>query len=358
MAWTSITLFLHGYFFYLIAFNFKTLAMHKRNIEISYPIKLTTEEAANPYQVIADFCNYDHLHGIQDKQWRLLYATVTGSFHKMHQAEKEGLLRFLQYMEKTLEAVHAIHARKVKDHGELALYNSLRESIIQSGKHIPGIDKIFLANTHLQNDHKVSVLYIIANNAHKSFDHYHMQIDKYFPEPALLNVMFLKAADVHHYLKAGRLFYANICKPEKLLFSSMDSFIPAPGKIPKENIKSTFIEHIAQVQAYFEQAAIFMQKQDHKSALLLLHQTTEHLLRAFLTALTGHPIPRQSIYSLLKQTLFITDEIAAVFTPRQLCLLNSACLNNNGAINRGQLEGVFESVGRVQEVVRRVFEGE
>lgn len=331
--------------------------MLKRNVEISYSNKLTVEAVANPYQVIADFCNYDHLHGIRDKHWQLLYATVTGSSHKMHRAEKESLLRFLEYMEKTLEAVHAIHTRKIKDHNESAIYNSLRESIVQSGKHIPGIDKIFLANTHFPNDHKVSVLYVIANNATKSFDHYHMQIDKYFPEPALLNVLFLKATDLHYYLKAGHLFYANICQSEKLLFASRDSFIPIPVKIPVEDIRAAFVEHVAQVPALFEQATTFKQKQDYQSALLLLHQTTEHLLRAFHTALTGHPIPRQSIYSLLKQTLFITDEIAAVFTPHQLCALNSACLRNNTAIDRGQLDGVFESVGRLQEEVRRVFEG-
>jgi len=76
------------------------------------PRKLSSEEIANPYEVINELFSYGHLPQLREALWEWLKLGVSSSNHHESQRDRANLLYLYEKMEKLIEAAHIIYQRK------------------------------------------------------------------------------------------------------------------------------------------------------------------------------------------------------------------------------------------------------
>lgn len=60
------------------------------------PRKLSKEEIENPYQVLDNFFDFDHLLQIREELWQMLKLTVSSSYHIQPRRDRANLLYFMR----------------------------------------------------------------------------------------------------------------------------------------------------------------------------------------------------------------------------------------------------------------------
>jgi len=73
------------------------------------PQNLTEEEIQDPYLVIHDLFDFDHLPGIRELLWDSFKIMITGDYTHTSDKQKKVLVTVYEKMEKLVEAAHIIH---------------------------------------------------------------------------------------------------------------------------------------------------------------------------------------------------------------------------------------------------------
>src|SRR2546423_11087421 len=76
------------------------------------PQNLTEEEIQDPYLVIHDLFDFDHLPGIRDLLWDTFKTSITGNYTHISRRQRSVQVTLYEKMEKLVEAAHIIHENK------------------------------------------------------------------------------------------------------------------------------------------------------------------------------------------------------------------------------------------------------
>ncbi|SJZ68185.1 HEPN domain-containing protein [Chitinophaga eiseniae] len=360
---------------------------------LNKPYKLTEPEIENPFLVLEDFFEHDYLYGNRDSLWELLKSTVTGSYPKdLNRKERSNIIYFYELLERLIEACYLIHSlwsekklfcsppgEEKKDGVENIACeeeekefenNPIYESIIDSGRSIPGIDKIFMIKHHHRSDYAASLLYLTHNNTNPHTE-VARSIQSYFLPEFPVNILIRPATEVCNALKTGHLFYERVCHTERIKYDAQHTALPKPEPTGVDHVKKTAVDKFDRIYAvvpgFLSGADYYRKCGNTKLAAFSLHQVAEHSLRALLISVMGFAPHTHRLNTFLKATLFLTEEIGGVFQEddendlRLLQILNLSYVKgrynicNDYIVSEEDIKTLFDKVSDLECKIKGTF---
>ncbi|QJB29916.1 HEPN domain-containing protein [Chitinophaga oryzae] len=352
---------------------------------------LSLPEVQNPFQVLQDFFMQDDLYGLRESLWEIIKSTVTGNYNReLDRSTRGDMVFFYERVEKLIEATYLLNklwkGKKLQwsttvgpeEEGEEVCEEESDElednpviyGIIDSGAAIPAIDKVFLVKYHSRKDYAASLLYLTYNNEMSHVD-LEREIQKHFDGELPVNICIRSAGEVYNALKEGHLFYERVCRPERLKYNSHRTSLPPNNYVPAEVVRQkahdNFEKIFSVVSDFREGAAYYRRNNKPALAAFSLHQAAEHSLRGLLVSVMEAAPHTHNLNTLIKATLFITEDIATIFREDAatdialLQLLNQSYkksrYNFPGEyhISDNDLNTLFEKVSAMENVIKRTF---
>jgi Uncharacterized conserved protein related to C-terminal domain of eukaryotic chaperone, SACSIN len=350
------------------------------------PHKLTPEEIVDPYLVISELFQFDHLPCLRELHWEFFKSTVTGGFNRgLDRRERYTLVHYYELIGKLIEAAHILytqyrqrrkHCKENRTDIQHILTDTKRtpvQKIIDVIAKAAEPEKVFTINItpDFSEPPKMQYDYLALLPAQSQpYDECQNLIESACGGMGSVIVAFNKAFEVSKLLQEGHIFYSLVCQPGNLVYDKGATPLPLPEKIDVagiiEKARTNFGNEFKKALSYLNGAKYFMLNKDYNLAAHLLHQATEHTLRAVLISLTGHNPYGHNLFRLLRYSLRITTELCKLFpqnTDKEkdlLTLLNLAYSHtryrNDYEIGPGELCLLLERVDLFQTIAQQVLE--
>jgi len=366
----------------------------------NYPThKLTDEEKSNPYLVIDDIFQFGHLPDLREMLWNSFRSTITGTYHKeLTRKERNEIVYLYEYMERLVEAAHIINeSRKTTDikDNTLVLYPVNSENIkrtgiekicnksaISSAKELQTIittiarftnaEKIFFISLAIEANRKVQYdfLVLLPGNCQLTFKEYQNLVENNCSELGSVMLWCSRLGEVNKVLNDGHIFYSAVCTADRLVYDNQR--IPLLEKADVDvaaviaRSQTIFNGLLATAKSFLDGARYYLTTKENKTAAFMLHQATEHALRALLFSVTAYNSYNHNLDNLLRHCNYCTPELNKIF-PRDtdkekeiFHLLNSAYVHTrykaNYEISTDDLMLLLNRIDHLQIEVQQFFE--
>jgi HEPN domain-containing protein len=310
------------------------------------PQNLTQVEIDNPHQVIYELFDFAHLPRIRELLWEFFKTAVTGNYsHDLHRRERELLVTMYEKIEKLVEAAHIINekqkelkkpvfetypysadnintvnlARIAGTHQvEIVLQEKLR-TVIETIIRITNAEKLFWSGFTVNNRNRpqFDFLVLLPKNAKYSYSDYLAQVQAKCSEIGSVLIWCNKINEVYKQLREGHIFYSAVCTDGLIVYDNKRLPLPEKAVIDitaiKVKARNIFIDAFHNAKSYLDGAEYFATSNQYKQAAFLLHQTTEHGLRALLASLTALTSYGHNLKSLIRHSCFCAPDLDAIF---------------------------------------------
>jgi HEPN domain-containing protein len=364
--------------------------------------KLTDKEINDPYLVIEDLFQIGELFELREMLWNSFKSNITGTYHKeLNRRERNDVVYIHEYMERLLDAAYIIHESRKKSKtvcnkdNTLILYPVIPENIIEAGiekicnksafstvKELQSIittiarftnaEKIFFISLAADADRNVQydLLALLPGNTPLSFKEYQNLVENNCSEFGSVMLWCSHLGGVNKLLKEGHIFYSAICTPDRLVYDNRRMALQEKADIDVAAViaksKTVFNELFATAKSFLDGARYYANTEQVKTAAFMLHQATEHALRALLFSVTAYNSYNHNLDNLLRHCNYCAPELNKIF-PRVtnkenkiFDLLNSAYVHTrykaNYEISTDDLMSLLDRIDRVQIEVRQFFE--
>ena len=368
--------------------------------------QLTKDEINDPYLVIKDLFQFGHLPEIREMLWESFKATITGNYPKrLDRKERNDIVYLYEYIERLVEASHLINEnQKLKNSpyeksssetDEPVLYPLLPENIkitnikaiceksnLNTTDHFQTIvetivqttnaEKVFFVNIDTTKEDIVQYdfLALLPGNSQFSFKDFQNFVDSKCNAFDSVILWCSHLGEVYKLLKEGHIFYSIICAADRLVYDN--GRIPLPEAKELNNIaiiekaRSFYNEIFATAKSFLHGARYYVTVEQQKTAAFMLHQATEHALRALLFSLTTYNTYTHNLAVLLRHCNYCAPELTKIFpqdTDKEkelFRLLNIGYVNtrykNKYEISDDYLMLLLDRVDHLQIEVQQFFE--
>jgi HEPN domain-containing protein len=310
------------------------------------PQKLTQAEIDNPHQVIYELFDFAHLPRIRELLWEFFKTAVTGNYsHDLHRRERELLVTMYEKIEKLVEAAHIINEKQkeskkavfetypfsaenidsvnlVRIAGthqvEIVLQEKLR-TVIETIIRITNAEKLFWSGYTINSRQRPQFDFIVLlpPNARYSYSDYLTQVQAKCCKIGSLLIWCNKTNEVYKHLREGHIFYSAVCTDGLLVYDNKRLPLPEKANFDIANIKvkarNLFNDAFHNAKSYLDGAEYFATSNQYKQAVFLLHQATEHGLRALLSSLTAMNSYGHNLKSLIRHACFCATDLDNIF---------------------------------------------
>jgi len=362
----------------------------------------STEEINDAYKVIEDLFQIGDVFELQEMLWNSFKSNITGTYHKqLTRSERNDVVYIHEYMERLLDAVHIINERRkisnptgIKDH-TLVLYPVISENIngvgiekictkaaIFSAKELQSIvttiarftnaEKIFFISLATEANRKVQYdfLALLPGNSPLTFMEYQNLVESNCNEFGSVMLWCGHSGEVNKLLKDGHIFYSAVCNADRLVYDNRRISLPERGNIDIATVitksQTVFNGLFATAKSFFDGARYYATTEQVKTAAFMLHQATEHTLRALLFSVTAYNSYNHNLDNLLRHCNYCAPELIKIF-PRDtdkekeiFHLLNSAYVHTrykaNYEISTDDLMLLLDRIDHLQIEVQQFFE--
>ena len=367
--------------------------------KVILPQKLTPKEIANPHQVIYDLFDFAHLPRIRELLWEFFKTTVIGNYtHDLHRRERELLVTIYEKIEKLVEAAHIINEKQKESKKpvfetypysaeninsvnlsrlagsyqvEIVLQEKLK-TVVESIIRIANAEKLFWSGYTLNSRHRpqFDFLVLLPPNAKYSYSDYLTQVQSKCSEIGSILIWCNKTNEVFKHLRGGHIFYSAVCTDNLLVYDNKRLPLPEKAVIDiaavKVKARNVFNDAFQNAKSYLDGAEYFATSNQYKQAAFLLHQATEHGLRAILASLTAMNNYGHNLKSLIRHSSFCAPDLDAIFpknTDQEKELFNllnnayvSARYSPNYEIIQEQVMLLLDRVNTLLEQTEQSFE--
>ncbi len=175
---------------------------------------------------------------------------------------------------------------------------------------------------------------------------------------------------VQSLLANGNMFFAQLCKPEKLIYDSGEKRFPEPilfnQAIKSAHLMAEFSQILEKAKGFLLGSAIYKAALEYQLCAFMLHQAVEQTLNAFLCPLMGIRIQTHNLQKLLLYTRRLSKALYYEVFPRDTGLevelfriLQKAYIygryKNNFQVSRDNLEILTDRVISLQEMASGIF---
>ena len=365
----------------------------------NYPThKLTGEEINDPYLVIDDLFQFGHLPDRREMLWNSFKSNITGTYHKeLTRKERNEIVYLHEYMERLVEATHIINeSRKtsgIKDNtlvlypinseniNRIAIERICNKSTFSTAKELQSIityiarftnaGKIFFISLATETNRKVQYdfLALLPGNNPLTFKEYQTLVESNCSEFGSVMLWCSHLGEVNKLLKDGHIFYSAVCTADRLVYDNRRISLPESNiDIATVIAKSQTIFNglFATAKSFLDGARYYATTEQAKTAAFMLHQATEHALRALLFSVTAYNSYNHNLDNLLRHCNYCAPELNKIF-PRNtdkekeiFHLLNSAYVHtrykSNYEISIDDLMLLLDKVDHLQIEVQQFFE--
>ncbi|AEW00265.1 hypothetical protein A4D02_23330 [Niastella koreensis] len=366
---------------------------------VTPPQKLTSEEIANPHQVIYELFDFAHLPRIRELLWEFFKTTVIGNYtHDLHRRDRELMVTIYEKIEKLVEAAHIINEKQKESKKpvfetypystdninpfnltrlagsyqvEIVLQEKLK-SVVETIIRITNAEKLFWSgfSTTSRNRPQFDFLVLLPPNAKYSYSDYLTQVQSKCCEIGSVLIWCNKTNEVYKHLRGGHIFYSAVCTDNLLVYDNKRLSLPEKAIFDIATIKvkarNIFNDAFHNAKSYLDGAEYFATTNQFKQATFLLHQATEHALRALLTSITAVTSYGHNLKSLIRHTSFCAPELGDIFPKttdeeKELFnLLNAAYVDarysQNYEINQEQVMLLLDRVNTLLTLTEQSFE--
>jgi len=364
--------------------------------------KLTEEGLNDAYKVIEDIFQIGDVFDLQEMLWNSFKSNITGTYHKqLTRRERNDVVYIHEYMEKLLDAVHIINERRktskatgVKDNA-LVLYPVISENInrveiekicnkaaISSTKELQSIittiarftnaEKIFFISLATEVNRKVQYdfLALLPGNSPLTFREYQNLVESNCSEFGSVMLWCSHSGEVNKLLKEGHIFYSVVCTADRLVYDNRRIALQEKNDIDIATVitksQTVFNGLFATAKSFLDGARYYATTGQVKIAAFMLHQATEHALRALLFSVTAYNSYNHNLDNLFRHCNYCAPELNKVF-PRDtdkekeiFHLLNSAYVHtrykSNYEISIDDLMLLLDRIDHLQIEVQQFFE--
>jgi HEPN domain-containing protein len=366
----------------------------------NYPTyKLTDEEINDPYLVINDLFQFGHLPDLRELLWNSFKSNITGSYHKeLTRKERKEIVSLYEYFERLVEAVHIINeSRKttaindktlvlypvdseninktfIEETGNKSAISSAKElqSIITTIARFTNAGKIFLISLAVEANRKAQYdfLALLPESTPLSFKEYQNLIESNCSEFGSVMLWCSHLGEVNKLLKDGHIFYSAVCTVDRLVYDNRRIILPEKGNIDIATViaksQTVFNGLFATAKSFLDGARYYATTEQVKTSAFMLHQATEHALRALLFSVTAYNSYNHNLDNLLRHCNYCAPELNKMF-PRDtdkekeiFHLLNSAYVHTrykaNYEISTDDLMLLLDRIDHLQIEVQQFFE--
>ncbi len=365
-----------------------------------YPThKLTGEEINDPYLVIEDIFQFGHLPDLREMLWNSFKSNITGSYHKeLTRRERNDIVYLHEYMERLVEATHIINENRktsvIKDNtvvlypidseniNKAAIERICNKSTLSTPKELRSIittigrftnaEKIFFISLATEANRKVQhdFLALLPGNSPLTFKEYQNLVESNCVEFGSVMLWCSHLGEVNKLLKEGHIFYSAVCTADRMVYDNRRIPLPEKADIDVATViaksKTVFNGLFVTAKSFLDGARYYITTEQLKTAAFMLHQATEHALRALLFSVTAYNSYNHNLDNLLRHCNYCAPELSKVF-PRDtdkekeiFHLLNSAYVHtrykSNYEISIDDLMLLLDRVDHLQIEVQKFFE--
>lgn len=368
--------------------------------------KLSEEEINNPSLVIHELFDWAHFWQIRPILWDLFKATITGSYSKnFTKKERFDIVTLYEHIEKLIEAAHVINEKNKLDRKYLVehvskieapvLYPFLPENLKHSEieticnkigfaaigtfkrfvykiVQITNAEKIFFVEFKNPEGDTVQFdfLALLPGGSQLKFKEYQELIDTACRSLGSVVLWCSHLGEVYKLLNEGHIFYSVICSPDRLVYDNGRSPLSEGKKFDCsaviEKAKTYFAQIFAIAKSFLHGARYYITIVQQKAAAFMLHQATEHALRALLFSVTTYHAYSHNLAVLLRHCNYCAHELAVIFpqnTDKEQALfrlLNTAYVNarykQKYEISDDDLMILLDRVDHLQIKVQQFFD--
>ena len=315
--------------------------------------KLSEEEINDPYLVIKDFFQFGHLPEIREMLWDSFKATITGNYPKrLDRRERNDIVYLYEYIERLVEASHLINEnQKLKNlsneklsstSNELVFSPFLSENIKTSEieticdkidfakiRQVETIIQAIVSNTNAEkvffvefknsvNDTKqFDFLALLPGNSQLTFKEYQELIDKECGDIGSVVLWCRHLGEVYKLLREGHIFYSIVCTDNRLVYDNGRLPLPETQEFNIiaiiEKARTFYNEIFATAISFLHGARYYVTVDQQKTAAFMLHQATEHALRALLFSITTYNAYNHNLAVLLRHCNYCAPELTKIF---------------------------------------------
>ncbi len=315
--------------------------------------KLSEEELNNPFIVIHELFDWAHFWQIRPILWDLFKATITGSYSKRYtKKERFDIVTLYEHIEKLIEAVHVINEQNKlnkkhlsKDVSKIetpvvhpflpenlkpneieAICNKISftetgsfERLIYKIVQVTNAEKIFFVEFKNSATDKVEFdfLALLPGGAQFKFKEYQELIEKECNSIGSVILWCSHLGEVYKLLKKGHIFYSIVCTRENLVYDNGRVPLPKANEFDTtviiERTKNLYNEIFTTAKSFLHGARYYSTIEQQKTAAFMLHQATEHALRALLFSVTTYNTFTHNLTVLFRHCNYCAPELAQIF---------------------------------------------
>ena len=310
------------------------------------PQKLTAVEIANPYHVIYELFGFAHLPRIRELLWEFFKTTVIGNYtHDLHRRDRELLVTVYEKIEKLVEAVHIINekqkqskkpvfetypflpenidsvslARLTKVYQVDTVLHEKLKAVAEAIIRITNAEKLFWSGFTInsRNRPQFDFIVLLPVNAKYSYSDYLTQVQAKCSEFGSVLIWCNKINEVYKHLREGHVFYSAACSADLMVYDNKRVALSEKPDMDisaiKVNACNIFDDAFCLAKSFLDGAEYFATIGQYKPAAFLLHQATEHALRALLVSLTGLTAYGHNLKSLIRHSCFCAPDLDTIF---------------------------------------------
>jgi HEPN domain-containing protein len=211
---------------------------------------------------------------------------------------------------------------------------------------------------------------LLPKNAKYSYSDYLAQVQAKCSEIGSVLIWCNKINEVYKQLREGHIFYSAVCTDGLIVYDNKRLPLPEKAVIDISSIKvkarNIFVDSFHNAKSYLDGAEYFATTNQYKQAAFLLHQATEHALRALLVSLTSLTTYGHNLKSLIRYSCFCAPDLDAIFPKNtdeekeSFNLLNTAYVaarySPNYEISQEQVMLLLDKVNTLLEQTEQGFE--
>lgn len=237
---------------------------------------------------------------------------------------------------------------------------------------ITNAEKLFWSGFTIKNRNRpqFDFLVLLPKDAKYSYSDYLAQVQTKCSEIGSVLIWCNKINEVYKQLREGHIFYSAVCTEGLIVYDNKRLPLPEKANFDIATIKvkarNLFNDAFHNAKSYLDGAEYFATSNQNKQAAFLLHQATEHALRALLSSLTAMNSYGHNLKSLIRHICFCAPDLDTIFpknTEKEkelFNLLNAAYVDAryslNYEISQEQVMLLLDRVNTLLEQTEQSFE--
>ncbi len=368
--------------------------------------KLSEEEISNPSLVIHELFDWAHFWQIRPILWDLFKATITGSYSNRYtKKERFDIVTLYEHIEKLIEAVHVINEQNKLNKKSLGenisnIEGSARFPFIAENINSREIEAICLKSEFANIDSVIRIIHkiveitnaekvffvefrktatdtvqfdflaLLPGGSHLKFKEFQELVEKECSNIGSVILWCSHLGEVYKLLKDGHIFYSVVCTEERLVYDNRRLSLAKANEFHSsviiEKAKSSFSEIFTTAKSFLNGARYYITVEEQKTAAFMMHQATEHALRALIFSVTTYNIYSHNLAVLFRLCNYCAIKLPKIFpqnTEKEKTLfrlLNIAYVHtrykSKYEISNDELMMLLDRVDHLQIEVQQFFE--